>query len=59
MLSFVVMIRKNIIKSLFFWQKKTLEQKKKEQDDLSQLFKPVIGQKVSAGTMQISSVLRK
>ncbi|CAH3113817.1 unnamed protein product [Porites lobata] len=30
-------------------KKKTVEQKKKEQDDMNQLFKPVIGQKVSAG----------
>lgn len=30
-------------------KKKTVEQKKKEQDDLNLLFKPVIGQKVSAG----------
>ena len=36
---------------LFFLQKKSVEQKKKEQDDLNQLFKPVIGQKVSAGTV--------
>ena len=32
-----------------YFQKKTVEQKKKEQDDLNLLFKPVIGQKVSAG----------
>lgn len=31
------------------FQKKISEQKKKEQDDLNQLFRPVIGQKVSAG----------
>lgn len=30
-------------------KKKLTEQKKKEQEDLNQLFKPVIGQKVSAG----------
>ncbi|XP_058965984.2 zinc finger CCCH domain-containing protein 15 [Pocillopora verrucosa] len=30
-------------------KKKISEQKKKEQDDLNQLFRPVIGQKVSAG----------
>ena len=30
-------------------QKKSTEQKKKEQDEVNQLFKPVIAQKVSAG----------
>ena len=36
-------------------QKKTTEQKKKEQDEVNQLFKPVIAQKVSAGLYACTS----
>ena len=39
-------------------QKKVTEQKKKEQDEVNQLFKPVIAQKVSAGLYALQKVVK-
>lgn len=41
-----------------YLQKKTTEQKKKEQDEVNQLFKPVIAQKISAGLYALQKVVK-